>query len=69
MQNNDLEHRVMAALQADRRLQARMFTVSAAQGVVTLGGTPPDMQQRDLALQIAGRVPGVRRVIANMPLN
>jgi hypothetical protein len=61
--------RVRQALAADVRIGAESLTVTVGDGVVSLGGTPRDLRARDLALQTASRVPGVRRVVNNMVFN
>lgn len=70
-QEQSLEDRVMAALRADPRVGAQGITVtSQGGGVVMLGGTPANgVAGRDLALQIARSVWGVRSVANNMVLN
>lgn len=70
-QEQDLERRVMAALQADPRVGAAgLKVVSQGNGVVMIGGTPANgIEGRTLALRIAERVPGVRRAINNMVMN
>ncbi len=61
--------RVRAALAADRRVGAGSLTVKVIDGVVELGGVPRDLQARDLAIRIAERTYGVRRVFNNMVFN
>lgn len=67
--DNATATRVRQALAADVRIGADSLTVTVGDGVVSLGGTPRDLRARDLALQTAGRVPGVRRVVNNMVFN
>ena len=61
--------RVRAALAADRRVGAASLTVKVINGVVELGGSPKDLQARDLAIWIAERTYGVRSVFNNMVFN
>ena len=67
----DLERRVMAALSADPRVGAHGLKAEVqSEGVVTISGTPANgTGGRDLALQIARSVPGVRQVVNNMLMN
>lgn len=67
----DLERRVMAALSADPRVGAHGLKAEVqSEGVVTISGTPANgTGGRDLALQIARSVPGVRQVVNNMVMN
>lgn len=67
--NENLAKRVMASLEADARIGARSLTVKAIDGVVELGGNAQTVAARDLAMETARRVPGVRTVVNNMVLN
>ncbi len=67
--NAELQDRVLARLRADRRLDVRVLSVSAIDGVVTISGQPEQPWQRDLALSLAAGVWGVRTVVNNMTLN
>ncbi len=61
--------RVRQALASDVRVGAETLTVRVVDGVAEISGSPKDLRARDLALRIAGRVPGVRTVLNNMSFN
>lgn len=67
--NEALAARVHAALASDARVGVASLTIKVVNGVVELGGSPKDLQARDLALKIAARVSGVRSVLNNMVMN
>ena len=67
--NEHLAKRVMASLEADARIGAKSLTVKVIDGVVELGGNADTVGARNLALETARRVPGVRTVVNNMTLN
>lgn len=67
--NDALASRVRAALAADARVGVESLTIKVVNNVVELGGSPKNLQARDLALSITGRVPGVRSVLNNMVMN
>ncbi len=67
--NDVLARRVRATLEADARIGAQSLAVQAVDGVVELGGNAQTVGARDLALESARRVPGVRTVRNNMVLN
>lgn len=67
--NEALAKRVEARLKADARIGAQSLTVKAMDGVVELGGYAQTVGARDLALETARHVPGVRTVVNNMTLN
>lgn len=64
--DNATAARVRRALAADVRVGAETLTVKVVDGVVELGGSPKDLQARDLAFNIARRVYGVKAVVNNM---
>lgn len=67
--NDALARRVLATLSADARIGAQSLTVQAIDGVVEIGGNAQTVGARDLALETARHVPGVRTVRNNMVLN
>jgi len=58
-----LEIRVKRALQREGLALARALEVEAVDGVVSLRGIVESRERRDLALEIAGKVDGVTRVL------
>ena len=61
--SNELGQKVQAKLMADKRLQtARIETDVTAQGSVLLRGTVDNMQQSQIAEQLASTVTGVNKV-------
>ena len=61
-----LAARVRQALAADPRVGSASLTVKVINSVVELGGVPKDVPARDLAVRIAERGYGVKRVFNNM---
>jgi hyperosmotically inducible protein len=61
--------RVEAALNADKMLFAKHITAHADNGVVRLTGYVWETSDFDEAQFIAGRVPGVTRVVNDLELN
>jgi osmotically-inducible protein OsmY len=67
--DSETADRVQAALNADKVLYARHITVRADNGVVDLGGyvwTPEELEE---AVQDAGAVPGVIKVVNRMEVD
>lgn len=64
--DNATAARVRSALAADVRVGAETLTVKVVDGIVELGGSPKDLRARDLAINIARRVYGVKTVVNNM---
>jgi osmotically-inducible protein OsmY len=67
--NDATAARVRNVLAADARVGVETLTIKVIDGVVELGGTPKDLQARDLAIRITERTYGVKRVINNMVFN
>jgi osmotically-inducible protein OsmY len=63
--DEDLTKAVHSALDADPHHFFRHVTVSVDKGVVTLGGFVDTSQAINRARTIAGKVPGVTRVVTN----
>ena len=67
--DSETADRVQGALNADKMLYARHITVRADNGVVNLGGyvwTQPELEE---AIQVAGLVPGVTKVVDRMEVD
>jgi len=62
----EIQYEVRAALYADRRVISDNVVVDVRQGVVTLGGSVPGAEQRQVARRIAERIKGVRKVVDDL---
>jgi osmotically-inducible protein OsmY len=62
-EDKDTASRVQVALNTDRELFARHITVRADSGVVTLGGYAWTPEELESAVQDAGSVSGVVKVV------
>lgn len=62
-----LAERVRAALNAEPRLAGSTLQVEGFEGgVIILSGAPPSAAERELAVQTARQIPGVRDVVDRM---
>src|SRR5438093_10079389 len=61
--DREIAEAVHAALLLDADVDADRFTVDVTDGVVRLAGRPRTVEERRRALQDAGQVPNVRRVL------
>jgi len=62
----EIQYEVRGALYADRRVISDNVVVDVRQGVVTLGGSVPSADQRQVARRIAERIKGVREVVDDL---
>jgi osmotically-inducible protein OsmY len=66
--DEQLTQQVETSLEASRYLDASRITVTTKNGVVTLDGLVGDAWDLRIALRIAGRVAGVRRLIDDLDI-
>jgi hyperosmotically inducible protein len=60
--NKELASRVKQALEGERKVKAEQIDVTAKDGRVSLWGTAPSAEERNLAAQVAAKVQGVASV-------